>query len=98
VPNRNLCGRSYLLPAMNRPLPKKLPWRNLVFAELRQTAMARDNRYKLVLRNNGSGPNELYDLAADPREKVNQYENPRFVTVRDRLAPALAAWQKKYSS
>jgi arylsulfatase A-like enzyme len=98
LPNRNLCGRSYLLPAMSRPLPKKQPWRSLVFARLGETGMARDNRFKLVLRNNGTGPNELYDIAADPREKVNQYDNPRFVSVRDRLAPELAAWQKKYSS
>ena len=98
LPNGNLCGRSYLDPAMNRPLPKKQRWRDLVFASLRETAMARDNRYKLVVRKIGSGPNEVYDLAADPREKVNQYENLRFVTVRDHLGAALAAWQKQYAS
>ena len=48
--------------------------------------MARDNGYKLVLRNDGKGPNELFDVVGDPREKVNQYENPQFITVRDRLA------------
>jgi arylsulfatase A-like enzyme len=98
VPGRNLCGRSYLQPAMSRPLPKKEPWRNLVFGGLRETRMARDNRYKLVLRHNSDGPNELFDIAGDPREKVNQYDNPQFVSVRERLSSDLAAWTKKYSS
>jgi hypothetical protein len=59
--------------------------------------MARDNRYKLVLRDEGKGPAELYDLVADRHEKTNQYANPQFVSVRDRLAAELAAWRKKYS-
>jgi hypothetical protein len=59
--------------------------------------MARDNRFKLVLRNEGKGPNELFDIRSDPREKANQYDNPQFITVRDRLAKELAAWRKQYS-
>jgi len=58
--------------------------------------MARDTRYKLVLRSEGKGPNELFDLRADPREKVNQYGNPGFLNVRDRLARALAEWRQKH--
>jgi len=96
-PNRNLCGRSYLPLLLNKPLPKKEPWRDTVFAHFRNTEMARDARYKLVLRNEGEGPNELYDLRTDPRERVNQYGNPGFETVRARLAQALQAWKKKYS-
>ena len=79
-------------------MPKKQPWRNLVFGHLRNTEMARDNRYKLVERNDGKGPNELYDLRVDTREKVNQYANPQFVTVRDRLGRDLQTWRKQYSS
>ena len=45
--------------------------------------MARDNRFKLVLRNEGKGPNELYDERSDPREKTNVYNDPRYVTTRD---------------
>jgi arylsulfatase A-like enzyme len=92
----NLCGRSYLAPLTSKPLPKKEPWRQQVYAHFRTTSMVRDNRFKLVLRNEGAGPNELYDVSADPRERVNQYDNPQFVTVRDRLAPQLAAWRKQY--
>lgn len=93
--NRNLCGRSYLALAANRPLPKKEPWRNLIFGHFRNTEMVRDARFKLVLRNNGEGPNELYDLRSDPHEKVNQYANDGFLTVRERLAQELAAWRRR---
>jgi arylsulfatase A-like enzyme len=94
---RNLCGRSYLNLATGRPLPRKQPWPATVFGQYRNTEMARDNRFKLVIRNNGEGPNELYSLRTDPGEKTNQYDNPQFVTVRDRLRRELDAWRKKYS-
>ena len=90
---RGLTGRSFLPIATRSPLPKNNPWRNLVFAHFRNTEMARDARFKLVLRNDGNGPNELFDLTSDPREKVNHYDNPQYVTVRDRLAKELANWR-----
>jgi len=82
-------GRSYLSLARNLPLPRKEPWRNLVFARAGNTSMVRDNRYKLVVRSQAGGTNELFDLAADGREKTNQYDNPQFVTVRSRLQALL---------
>ena len=97
VPDRNLCGRSYGPLLLNHPLPKKNPWRTTVFGQLRNTEMARDARFKLVIRNNGDGPNELFDVRADPREKVNLFESPQHVTVRERLGAELDAWRKKYA-
>jgi arylsulfatase A-like enzyme len=94
---RNLCGRSYLALALNQKLPKKEPWRTAVFGQYRNAEMARDNRYKLILRDEGKTPGELYDLVADAREKTNQYDNPQFVSVRERLAAELAVWHKKYA-
>jgi arylsulfatase A-like enzyme len=96
--DRNLCGRSFLPLVTGRSFPKKHPWQNLVFGHFRNTEMARDNRYKLVWRNDGKGPNELYDLRTDPREKHNQFDNPQFITVRDRLAAALDTWRKRFSN
>jgi arylsulfatase A-like enzyme len=93
VPQRNLTGRSYLPLATGKPLPRNQPWGSYVFGHFRNTEMARDARYKLVLRNEGRGPNELFDLRADAREKVNQYDNPAFVNTRDRLAKHLAEWR-----
>ena len=59
LPAGNLCGRSYLALASGKPLPKKEPWRTTVFAQTCSTAMARTDRYKLVMRNDGKGPGEL---------------------------------------
>jgi arylsulfatase A-like enzyme len=92
---RNIVGRSYAPLALREALPKKQPWRNEVYGEFRNTAMIRDKRFKLIVRNEGKGPNELFDLGADPREKANQYENPEFVTVRDRMAGGLSAWRRR---
>jgi arylsulfatase A-like enzyme len=98
LPSRNLCGRSFFPILTGASLPKKQPWRNEVFGHFRNTEMARDARYKLVQRNDGKGPNELYDLGVDPRERTNQYANPQFLTVRERLARDLQAWRSRYSS
>lgn len=93
----NLCGRSYLPLLMNRPLPPKEPWPDLVFGHFRYTEMARDKYFKLVVREPGTGPGELYDIRKDPRERVNLFEDPGFSTVRARLEKHLAEWREKYS-
>ena len=93
---RNLPGRSYVPLAFDRKLPKKEPWRNLVFGEYRNTEMARDTRYKLVLRDQGRSPSEFFDMTADAHERTNQYDNPQYVDMRNRLAGELAEWRKRY--
>jgi arylsulfatase A-like enzyme len=95
-PRANLCGRSYALMATGKPLPKKQPWRTTVFSQLRSTGMARVERYKLVVRD--QGPGELYDLRTDAGEISNQYDNPQFLTVRNQLGSELNAWRRRYSS
>jgi len=96
-PNANLCGRSYLDLAMGKRPDRKNPWPDHVFGHFRNTEMARDSRYKLVLRDGGKGPGELFDLREDPREKVNQYENLEFLSVRERLTAEVAGWGKRFS-
>mgnify|MGYP001081150136 CR=1 FL=1 len=90
----NLCGRSYLPLVMQRPLPKKQPWPDLVFGQYLDTEMARDKYYKLVVRESGKGPGELYDIRKDPRERVNLYSDAGFSTVRAALEKRLAAWRE----
>ncbi len=97
VPDENLCGRSYLPLATGKPLLKKQPWRTTVFGHYENTDMARIERYKLVMRDGGKGPGELYDLRADPGEKANQHANPQFLTVHNSLAQSLTAWRQRYS-
>ena len=94
---KNLCGRSYLPLVLNKPLPKKEPWDDVVFGQFRDTEMVRDKYYKLVVRNKGEGSNELYDMRKDSRERNNRYSEPGFVTVRDELSKRLAAWRGKYA-
>ncbi|MBS1857190.1 MAG: sulfatase-like hydrolase/transferase [Acidobacteria bacterium] len=90
-------GRSYLPLVQNKPLPKKQPWRKTAFLADGRFGVARDDRYKLVLRDEGKGPNELYDLTADARERVNQYDNPQFLAVRTQLTGELTRWRQKFT-
>jgi len=92
-----LCGRSYLLMATGKPLPKKQRWRSTVCGHYQNTDMARVERYKVVLRDGGKGPNELYDLNADPREKVNQADDDQFVSIKTSLGAEIAKWKQQYS-
>jgi arylsulfatase A-like enzyme len=94
---RNLTGRSYLPVAMGRPLPRNQPWPTTVFGHFRNTEMGRDTRFKVILRDQGKGPGELYDLREDPRERTNLYDNPGYVTVRERLSKAVEDWRKRTS-
>jgi arylsulfatase A-like enzyme len=92
-----LCGRSYTPVALNQPLSRDQQWRNLVFGSYGNTEMARDPRFKLVLRDGGAGPGELYDLRQDPRELTNQYENAQYLTVRKSLTESLRQWRETTS-
>jgi arylsulfatase A-like enzyme len=93
LPDKNFTGRSYLPLVQHKPLPKKQPWRQTVFASWRDAGVARDDRYKLILRE-GKGPNELYDVKVDPRERINQFDNPQFLTIKTQLTGELARWRK----
>lgn len=97
--SRNLCGRSYWPLATTRALGR---WENRVFGYFRNTAMAREERYKLVARNEERGrwrgPNELWDLEEDPTEHSNRIDDRALGRVRDRLTKDLNAWIKRYSS
>jgi arylsulfatase A-like enzyme len=93
---RNLVGRSYLPIVLNQPPDKKAsPWPGIAFGQFRNAEMARSNRFKLIERNGGQGPNELFDMRQDSREFKNLYGDPRFVSVQQDLAAALAAWRNK---
>jgi arylsulfatase A-like enzyme len=93
-PAGNLCGRSYALLATGKPFPKKLPWRSAVFGSYRNTEMARVDRYKLVIRDEGKGPGELYDMRMERTEAVNHYGDAEFEDVKTNLTGQLAAWRK----
>ncbi|MBI3665222.1 MAG: sulfatase-like hydrolase/transferase [Acidobacteria bacterium] len=91
---RNLCGRSYWPLATSRALGK---WDERVYGYFRSTAMLREPQYKLVLRNEGKGPNELCDLSADSAGHANRIEDRALAHVRQSMTRDLNAWIKKYS-
>jgi arylsulfatase A-like enzyme len=93
-PAGSLHGRSYTLLATGKPFPKKQSWRTTVFGHYGNTEMARVERYKLVLRDEGKGPGELYDLRVDAAETVNRYDDPQFEDVKSSLTGRLAEWRK----
>ncbi len=92
-----LVGQNYW-PWLNaRYKPKniggaKAPKAGTVFAEWKDTVMARDARYKLVMR--GARAAEFYDMRNDPGEGTNQIANPAFVSERQRLAEEIAEFRK----
>jgi hypothetical protein len=90
-----LRGRGYATLAYGKRLPKKQPWRNVVFGLYRNVSMVRDSRYKLVLRDQGKGPNELFDLNLDARERVNRYDAPAYISIRDQLNRQLAQFTSR---
>ena len=105
-PDRNLCGRSYLPLVQGRPFPKKTPWRTITYGSFANSGTdaagssdtASDNRYRLVLRNEGKGPNQLFDLRLDASKNgTNQYPNRAYVTTRDLLRRGVSQWKSQYS-
>jgi len=59
--------------------------------------MVRNARFKVVLRDAGKGPGDLYDLRKDPRELVNQYDNAEYVSFRSSMTRDLEQWRKQYT-
>jgi arylsulfatase A-like enzyme len=95
---RNLCGLSLRRQSMKEPIPKGEPdWPDYIYGYYGNTRMVRDNRFKVIVRNGGDGPNEFYNFSRDPRELRNEWENLNIVTVRDRMAAIIDPWVEKYS-
>ena len=53
------------------------------------------HQLKLVWRGE-NGPNELYDLATDPDERVNQFKNPAYAEKIAALRDRLLGWFDAY--
>ena len=79
------------------PRDRNLPGRSYLPAVLNEPFPKKEPWRNLILRDQGKGPGELFDLRADPREKINQYGNPSFLTLRESLTAELDAWRKRYA-
>lgn len=92
-PGRNLPGRSFaaILRDPSAPSPA-----DAVFGEYGRARMIRTDRWKLVHRADG-GPDELYDLQADPDEKANLIERREHRPAMIRLRTRLFEWFEKHA-
>ncbi|MGN6675827.1 MAG: sulfatase family protein [Thermomicrobiales bacterium] len=81
-------GRSYRALAAGQALAD---WDDTCYGEYGDLRMIRTPRYKLVARY-PAGPDELFDLQADPGETVNLIGHPDHATIEAALRDQLAAF------
>jgi arylsulfatase A-like enzyme len=73
-----------------------LPWNNEVFYEMETCRAIRTDRWKYVARH-PNGPNELYDMQADPRERFNLFGQSGTEEIREQLHKRLAGFFDEYA-
>jgi arylsulfatase A-like enzyme len=57
--------------------------------------LVRTPRHKLILWKDPARPDELYDLTADPEEKINLIDRPEVQPIRDDLRRRLQGWMER---
>lgn len=75
---------------------ESMDWENEVFYEMETCRAIRTDRWKYVARH-PSGPNELYDMQADPRERFNLYGQDGTEEVRGQLQKRLTAFFNQFA-
>lgn len=75
---------------------KEIAWDNCVYYEMESCRAVRTDTWKLVLRH-PDGPQELYDMQADPQERFNLYGQPGNESVRDQLKAKLDDFFQRYA-
>jgi arylsulfatase A-like enzyme len=93
-PARRYPGRSWLPLAQGHDLPD---WREVRFGEYGDLRMLRTSRLKLV-RRYPHGPDELFDLAYDPYERLNLAGAPRLAELEAALRDELERWYAVYET
>ena len=94
APERNYPGRSFLpLLDNSAALPD---WRQIQFGEYGELRMARTRRHKLLRRYYDQAPCELFDLARDPGETQDCFDDTDFAAIVDRLTAELEHYFRRY--
>jgi arylsulfatase A-like enzyme len=86
-------GRTYINTLHSQPEPS---WDNTVFFEYETTRSIRTNDWKLIIRF-PKGPDELYDLKADPNERHSLIDQPQHARQQKELRARLEKFFKTYA-
>jgi len=87
-----LPGRSY----SDELRGAQIPWDNTVYFEFENTRSIRTDDWKFVLRF-PDGPNELYHLKHDPKERHNRVDQPELAEIQRDLHRRLDQFFDKYA-
>jgi arylsulfatase A-like enzyme len=85
-------GRSYAATLRG----ESQPWENVVFYEFENVRAIRTGEWKYIERF-PDGPNELYDLTADPGEQFNLFGQSKQAEVQAKLKKRLHAFFNRYA-
>ena len=72
-------------------------WDDVMFFEFETVRAVRTKQAKLILRH-PDGPHELYDLATDPGEQRNLYDDVAYAELREALRKRLEEFFAKYAA
>ena len=75
---------------------EKIPWDNVMFYEMETCRAIRTDRWKCV-RRFPNGPDELYDMQADPQERFNLYGQTSTETARKEMSQRLDDFFARYA-
>ena len=85
-PLENCDGRSLIPQVLAGPQDQhSQKGREVVFSQVLQYTMVRNERYKLVVRTHNLEPVEFYDLKNDPNELENRFNDPILHQIKQQL-------------
>ena len=75
---------------------EQIEWDNVTYFDFENVRSVRTERWKLITRF-PEGPNELFDLKADPGERTNLIDRPEHAGTREELGRRLSAFFVRYA-
>ncbi len=91
--NQKLSGRSYADALRGKPLK----WETRMVYEMEGCRCLRTENWKYVTRRFPDGPGELYDMQADPHERVNLFGQTAHAAIQQHLADRMDAFFTEYA-
>lgn len=76
---------------------EEIEWTNEMAYEMESCRSFRDDRWKVILRRSPDGPSELYDMVADPMERVNLWGQEEQAGIQAEMIAKLEAFFDRYA-